>query len=42
LDNLRVHHSKIVKAWVEEHKDKIALFFLPSFSPEFNPDENMN
>ena len=23
-------HSKPVKAWVEEHKDKIELFYLPS------------
>ena len=30
LDNLRVHHSKIVKAWVEENDDKIQLFYLPS------------
>ena len=42
LDNLRVHHSKIVKAWVEEHKDQIELFFLPSYSPELNPDEYLN
>ena len=42
LDNLRVHHSKIVKQWVEENKDKIALFFLPSYSPELNPDEYLN
>ena len=42
LDNLRVHHSKIVKQWVEENKDKIALFFLPSYSPERNPDEYLN
>lgn len=42
LDNLRVHHSKPVKAWVEEHKDLIALFFLPSYSPELNPDELLN
>jgi len=27
VDNLRVHHSKIVKSWVEENKEKIALFF---------------
>jgi transposase len=26
LDNLRVHHSKIVKAWVAEHCDLIELF----------------
>ena len=42
LDNLRVHHSKIVKDWVEQHKDQIQLFFLPSYSPELNPDEYLN
>lgn len=42
LDNLKVHHSKIVKKWAEENKDKIALFFLPSYSPELNPDEYLN
>jgi len=42
LDNLRVHHSKIVKQWVEENKDYIELFFLPSYSPEKNPDEYLN
>ena len=38
LDNLRVHHSKIVKEWVAENKEGIELFFLPSYSPEKNPD----
>lgn len=42
LDNLRVHHSKLVKAWVESHSDEIELFFLPSYSPELNPDEYLN
>lgn len=42
LDNLRVHHSKPVKAWVEEHAESITLFFLPSYSPELNPDERLN
>ncbi|MEX2410668.1 MAG: IS630 family transposase [Candidatus Paceibacterota bacterium] len=42
LDNLRVHHSKLVKAWVEKNKEKIELFFLPSYSPEKNPDEYLN
>ncbi|PWQ98074.1 IS630 family transposase, partial [Leucothrix pacifica] len=42
LDNLRVHHSKPVKAWLEEHNEKIQLFFLPSYSPELNPDEYLN
>ena len=42
LDNLRVHHSKPVKAWVEAHQDKIELFYLPSYSPELNPEERLN
>jgi transposase len=42
LDNLRVHHSKVVKNWVENHKEQIELFFLPSYSPELNPDEYLN
>lgn len=42
LDNLRVHHSKIVKTWVEENQDKISLYYLPSYSPERNPDEYLN
>ncbi len=42
LDNLRVHHSKPVKAWAVERKDKIELFYLPSYSPELNPEERLN
>ncbi len=42
LDNLRVHHSKIIKKWEEEHIDKIELFYLPSYSPDRNPDEYLN
>ena len=42
LDNHRVHHSKSVKAWLEKHTKFIELFFLPSYSPELNPDEFLN
>jgi transposase len=38
LDNLRVHHSKPVRAWLAEHKHEIEVFYLPSYSPELNPD----
>ncbi len=41
-NNLRVHHSKPVKTWVEERKDRIELFYLPSYSPELNPEERLN
>ena len=42
VDNLRVHHSKIVKAWTEKNKHRIELVYLPSYSPELNPDEYLN
>lgn len=42
LDNLRVHHSHIVKDWITENKEKIEHFFLPAYSPEKNPDEYLN
>lgn len=44
LDNLRVHHSKLVKDWLEQDdiKKQIAVFYLPAYSPEKNPDEYLN
>lgn len=49
LDNLRVHHSKVVKNWEKKNKSKIELFYLPSYlayrqagSPEKNPDAYLN
>ena len=42
LDNLKVHHSKKVSEWVEEHQNQIRLFHLPPYSPEYNPDEYLN
>ncbi len=42
LDNLRVHHSKPVKKWTEEHQEKIELFYLPSYSSELNPEERLS
>lgn len=42
LDNHRVHHSKKVKAYVEKHKDKLELFYLPPYCPDMNPQELVN
>ena len=42
LDNLKAHHAKVVKEWLEKHKDEIEVFFLPPYSPEYNPDEYLN
>lgn len=42
LDNLPVHHGKNVKKWLGEHREQIEIFYLPSYSPELNPDEYLN
>lgn len=42
LDNLNVHKARNVRDWVAAHADAIALFYLPSYSPELNPDEYLN
>lgn len=42
LDNLRVHHAIKVREWVSKYSDRIALFFLPPYTPEHNPDEYLN
>ncbi|NBI84543.1 transposase, partial [Clostridiaceae bacterium] len=42
LDNLKVHHGKLAAAWLDKHKEKIEVFFLPPYAPEYNPDEYLN
>lgn len=42
LDNLRVHHARNVKKWLSGKQEKIEVFYLPSYSPELNPDEYLN
>ena len=42
VDNLRVHHSAPVKTWLEKNQERIELVYLPSYSPELNPDEYLN
>ena len=42
IDNLRVHHGKLVAAWLLKHQDQIEVFFLPPYAPELNPDEYLN
>lgn len=41
-DNLKVHHGKKVKEWVSQRKEQIELEYMPSYSPELNPDEYLN
>lgn len=42
VDNLRVHHAKLVRAWAARHRKEIKIFYLPAYSPELNPDELVN
>ena len=42
LDNLKVHHARPVKAWLAPRTEQIEVFYLPSYSPELNPEELLN
>lgn len=42
VDGHPVHRSRCVQRWVNRHKKKIQLFYLPSYSPQLNPDEFLN
>jgi transposase len=41
-DRLQAHKTPAVTAWVEAHKDRIEVFYLPAYSPEMNPVEYLN
>lgn len=40
-DKAPPHRAGLVKEYAEKHKKTFALYFLPSYSPELNPDENV-
>jgi transposase len=42
LDNLGVHHCKPVEQWLAGHSEQMEVFYLPSYSPELNPEERLN
>lgn len=42
VDRHPVHRSAKAKKWLRKHDKSIALFFLPPYSPELNPDEVLN
>jgi transposase len=39
VDGHPAHRAKIVGKYLDSVKDRLRLFFLPSYSPELNPDE---
>ena len=42
VDRHRVHRALAVKQWLRSNAKSIRLFFLPTYSPELNPDELLN
>ena len=42
LDNSRVRHAHLVRDWLSKHREEIEVYYLPSHSPEMNPDEYLN
>jgi transposase len=42
VDNAKAHHSKLLSEWVEKNRKRIALFYLPPYRPDLNPDEHIN
>ena len=36
LDNVRIHHTKLLKPFLDENKDRLELMFLPAYSPKLN------
>lgn len=38
LDNVKYHHAKIIKRFLQKNP-KLELFFLPPYSPDLNPIE---
>jgi len=42
IDSHPVHVAAKVKKWVKKNEKRIQVFYLPSYSPELNPDEMLN
>lgn len=41
VDNATYHRSSVVKEFIKKQKGKIRLYYLPAYSPELNPDEQV-
>jgi transposase len=40
-DRARYHTSAAMRAFFEQHKDRLSVFELPSYSPDYNPIEKL-
>lgn len=42
VDRLKAHRTRLVRDWLAAHQSKIEVHYLPSYSPDLNPDEGVN
>lgn len=42
VDGHPVHRAKLMQTWRAEHNDEVEIIYLPTYSPELNPDELLN
>ena len=40
-DNGRFHHTQAVQKWLEAHRDRIKIFWLPPYCPSLNLIERL-
>ncbi|NRT88940.1 transposase [Clostridium beijerinckii] len=41
LDNAKIHHAKLIQAFLNKVKDRLELMFLPPYRPEMNLIEGL-
>jgi len=41
LDNARIHHTKLIQPFIEAHRARLQLVFLPPYSPQYNLIEGL-
>ncbi len=41
VDGHPIHKAKLVRAYVQSLKGQLKLFYLPPYSPQLNPDEQV-
>jgi transposase len=41
VDQAPFHGSQKLRQWVRAHRTRLRIFFLPKYSPELNPDEQV-
>ena len=42
VDRLSAHTAPEVGVWLQRHRDRIEVFYLPRYAPELNPNEYLN